>query len=280
MRAAPALLAAILIAAAGCAPGASPSMPPAVTPTDPGDGAASAPAAVATATGGPFGRHDTPPGGVASFLEFPGGGAGTCFYEGTGAPSVRLDVGPFPTAVCTFDFTPGQTVDLLLVGPDGSEWARTERADDAGIAIWELDDLPDPFEGEYTVRATQADVTVQSTTSTFEWGSLAGMFIPEEIRIGETGRLFVAGGQTGQRIPTYLYFAPEDSYLGPDGTLGYRFAADVGQVELNANREGRMAFTPQSGDPTGHYLVVVDGGPAASSTEEPPVVYLMFEVRP
>jgi hypothetical protein len=304
MRPVPALLAAIVIVAAACSPGAGSSAPIAtVTPvsdvlapsasstpvpdvatsTDDG-GAASGPAPTATRTPGPFGRHDTPPGGVAAFLEFPGGGALFCAADEPGPPTLRLDLGPFPTAVCAFNFTPGHTVDLLLRGPDGSEVARTEVADEAGIAAWDLADLPDPFEGEYVVRATQADLTVESTATTFTFETLAGMFTPEEIRIGETGRAFVAGGHPGERISAHLYFAPEEGFIGPNGELGYRFTADVGPIELNANREGRMALTPQPGDPTGHYLLVVNRERDDSATPDPAVeseeIFLMFEVAP
>ena len=272
-------LVAIMVAVAACGPAATPPRPSAPSATgEPtsaastdlaGGGAPSSPGAIANAptTPGPFGRHDTPPGGVADFVAFEGGAGGFCQRVGSGPPSLGLGLALLPAAVCAFDFAPGETVDLVLRS-GGDEWRNQVVVDEFGVGEWDLADLPDPIEGDYTMLASQGEKHVE-LTQTLEVNTLEAMFLPSPIRIGETGRMVLAGGLPLASMPAYLYYAPEDGFIGPDGTPGYRFVADVGPVEMNANGEGRMAFTPQPGDPVGFYMIIVNPRPASQPTPEP-----------
>ena len=271
----------MVVVAAACGPATGP--PGSSTTGEPssagssglgGGGASSSPGAIANAptTPGPFGRHDTPPGGVADFVVFEGGAGGFCQRVGSGPPSLGLGLALLPAAVCAFDFVPGETVDLILRS-GGSEWRSQVVVDESGVGEWDLADLPDPIEGDYTMLASQGEIHVE-LTQTLEVNTLEAMFLPSPIRIGETGQMVLAGGLPLASMPAYLYHAPEDGFIGPDGNPGYRFVADVGPVELNANGEGRIAFTPQPGDPVGFYMVLVNPRPAGSPTPEPSLLTL------
>ena len=170
--------------------------------------------------------------------------------------------------MCAFDFAPGQPVDMVLRHSGGAEWRNQLVVDEFGVGEWDLTDLPDPIEGDYTMMAAQGEIHAQ-TTHTVKVDALETMFLPDSIRIGETARMFVAGGLSLASMPAYLYYAPELGFIGPDETSGYRFVADIGPVELNANGEGRIALTPQPGDPVGLYMVIVNPRPAGPPTPEP-----------
>lgn len=269
-------LVALVVAAAACGPATGPSAPSATgAPPSAGSssvaegGASASPGAIANAptTPGPFGRHDAPPGGVADFVAFEGGAGGFCGRDGSGPPSVGLALRSLPAAVCAYDFVPDETVDLILRS-GGSEWRSQVVVDDSGVGEWDLVDLPDPIEGDYTMLASQGEIHVEMT-QTLEVNTLEAMFVPDAIRIGETGRMVLAGGLPLASMPAYLYYAPADGFIGPDGIPGLRFVADVGPVELNENGEGRIAFSPQPGDPVGSYMVVVNPGPEGPPTPEP-----------
>jgi hypothetical protein len=272
-----ACLVAMVVVAAACGPATGPPAPSAGgepssagSSSVAGGGASSSPGAIANAptTPGPFGRHDTPPGGIAEFVAFEGGAGGFCGRVGSGPPSVSLGLRSLPAAMCALDFPPGETVDMTLTRPGEFEWRNQVVADELGVAEWDLADLPDPIEGDYTMLASQGDIHVEMT-QTLEVNTLEAMFLPVPIRIGETGWMVLAGGLPLASAPAYLYYAPEDGFIWPDGTQGYKFVADVGPVELNAIGEGRIAFTPRAGDPVGMYMVVVNPRPAGLPTPEP-----------
>jgi hypothetical protein len=274
-----AVLAAVVVVTAGCGPAAAPSAPPgtatpavSTSPSGFGVGAgatASSPGlGVAPPTQDPFGRRDTPPGGVAGFLDFGFGAGDLCGESEPGPPALRLEVAPIPVAVCAYGFQPGQPVDLVLRGPDGAESRSQVEADASGLAEWDLDDLPGRIDGDYLIRGTQGDVTVEATSGVVI-DSIAGLFLPGEIRLGETGRVLVAGGVPGAALPAYLYF-DDGTDTSPDVPgRGARYVADVGPLQLDANGEGRIELTPQPGDPTGTYVVVIDPAPAGEPSDEP-----------
>jgi predicted small lipoprotein YifL len=275
-----AMMAAMVLAAASCGPGGPSSLPPATGTTASGSGSTTSigggaepstptPSEVgnAAATRGPFGRHDTPPGGVADLLDFGAGAGNFCEAFEPGPPSVRLAQIPLPAAVCAYDFLQGQTVDMLLRGPDGAERRSQRTVDEFGIAEWDLTDLPDAIQGEYLIRATLGQISVEATSRVAS-EALEGIFLPDAIRIGETGRMFLAGGPAGGSLPAYLY-AAEDVGEGPDRTSRLRFAADLGPLQLDSNGEGRIGLTPQPGDPPGFYVVVVNPPPVGSPTPDP-----------
>jgi hypothetical protein len=272
-----AILIAFVVALTACGPRDAPSAtgelgPSATADAGAGGGEPASPDPASTASvepgpegPSPFGRHDTAPGGVAEFLDFRGGGGGHCVADEPGAPSVRLEVFPLPLAVCAFGFAPGESIDLLLRGPDGSESTNRQLADGSGKAIWDLDDLPDRIQGDYSLQATQGERRAQGDMRV-EFDSIRASVLPEDIRIGETIRLFVAGGAPMSSVPAFLYFAPQGGVPGPDGSPAYRFAADIGPIELDANGEGRMALATRAGDPPGSYSIVVDAPLTAVAT--------------
>ncbi len=271
------VLLACTLAAAACGPAAAPSAAPATGTPLPsagssgaaGGSASSSPGAVANvpATPGPFGRHDTPPGGVADFLEFGAGGGNFCNAVESAPPWVELAEMPLPIAVCAGGFPIGATVDLVLRTPDGKESRNQQVVDPTGVAEWDLTDLPDPIQGEYLVQATLGDITVEGS-SRIESERLEGDIIPDSIRIGETAWLFLAGGLPNASLPAYLYAATEQTESGLEGP-GLKFTADMGPLQLNANGEGRVALSPQPGDPPGSYVVVVSPLPLGAPTPDP-----------
>jgi hypothetical protein len=204
---------------------------------------------------------------VAEFLEFGAGGGNFCEMFESAPPWVELAELPLPIAVCAGGFPIGATVDLLLRTPDGQESRNQQVVDATGVAEWDLTDLPDPIQGEYLVRATLREITVEGT-SRVESEGLDGIVLPDSIRIGETARVFLAGGLPNASLPAYLYAATEQTESGPEGP-GLRFTADIGPLQLNANGEGRIGLTPQPGDPPGFYVVVVNPLPVGSPTSDP-----------
>jgi hypothetical protein len=204
---------------------------------------------------------------VAEFLEFGAGGGGFCPAFGAAPPWVQLTELPLPIAVCAGGFPIGATVDLLLRTPDGQESRNQQVVDEIGVAEWDLTDLPDPIQGEYLVRATSQEISVEGS-SRVESERLHGLILPNSIRVGETARLFIAGGLPNASLPAYLYAATEQTESGREGP-GLRFTADIGPLQLNANGEGRVTLTPQPGDPDGFYVVVVNPPPVGSPTADP-----------
>ena len=275
------LLLTMLLLMASCGPAAGPSVPastatPAAAASASGFGVGAggptgSPPLLGNApspTQDPFGRRDTPPGGVAGFLDFGFGAGDLCGELEAGPPAIRLEVAPIPVAVCAYGFQPGQPVDLVLRGPDGSESQRQVEADASGFAEWDLDDVPGRINGDYLIRGTQGDVSVEATSGVVI-DAIAGLFLPGEIRLGETGRVIVAGGVPGAALPAYLYFEDATAIPTDVPTRPARYVADVGPLQLDANGEGRIELTPQPGDPTGTYVVVVDPAPAGEPSEEP-----------
>lgn len=199
--------------------------------------------------GSPYGRHDTAPGSVATFLTYAAGGGGLCVGNPeSGPPSVELDSNPIPVSLCAFNFVPGATVDMSLQGPGG--WSRKSQgiADELGTVAWELNDLPSPIQGEYALRASQDQTDVRSTARV-SYDDLRWAVLPyESVRIGEKAQLFVTGGPPGGAVPAYLYSPGQD---------GLQFAAQIGPVHLDENGEGRIPLTPQRGDQPDRYLVAV-----------------------
>jgi hypothetical protein len=270
------VLAAFIVATNACGPAAGSGtlvtaapIPSAGSPVSGSGRATSSPGVVADgpATPGPFGRHDTPPGGVAEFLEFGAGGGGFCPIFEFAPPWVQLAELPLPIAVCAGGFPIGATVDLLLRTPDGQESRNRQVVDEIGVAEWDLTDLPDPIQGEYLVRATSQEISVEGS-SRVESERLDGLILPDSIRIGETARLFLAGGIPNASLPAYLYAASEQTESGLEGPK-LRFTADIGPLQLNGNGEGRVALSPRPGDSDGFYTVVVNPPPVGSPTADP-----------
>jgi hypothetical protein len=161
-------------------------------------------------------------------------------------------------SVCAYEFVPGEAVDVDLSGPHGWVWNGRQVTDEVGAATWELDSLPMPIAGDYVLRGFQGQVEI-ATPVPVRFESLDAGVIPDEVSIGQTLRLVVAGGPSDTSVPAYLYFALPDQY---------RFTADLGPVALDGNGEGAMALTPRSGDPPGNYMIIVPWPPGAENTDE------------
>jgi len=287
IRRATVLLAGVALTASGCGAGPGASVPLIATPVQasrsapsatPGSGDSTAPvspsgAATSAADGGevatptpspedaaietqsPFSRHDAPPGSVAEYLGYGDTTGGPCGEAPErGAPWLELAV-HIPMSICAYEFAPGEVLDVDLSGPHGWVWRGLQVTDEVGAASLELDDLPTPIAGEYDLKATQgAFMTGQVVQVAFN--TLYAGLLPDEISVGETTRLFVAGGPPDTGVSAYLYFGTPE---------GYRFTADLGQVALDANGEGVMALTPRAGDPPGDYMIIVPWPPDAES---------------
>ena len=99
-----------------------------------------------------------------------------------------------------------------------------------------------------------------------------GHILPAVIRIGETAQLIVAGGPPDGLVSAHLYrFSSE-----PGAESGFRFAADIGPIELDPNGNGQLAISPRPGDPPGAYgVVVLPAGPAAPTAVGNPKILAM-----
>ena len=165
-----------------------------------------------------------------------------------------------PMVVCAYGFAPSEVVELVVSGPHGWVWRDRQAANELGGAGWEIDDLPVPIEGDFVLEATQGLVRIEKAVPV-RFDSLVAGVIPQQIAIGDTANLVVAGGPPDTAVSAYLYRVEQ-----PDG---YRFAADLGAVQLDANGEGSLALTPRSGDPTGTYLIEVPWPPGEEGGNGP-----------
>jgi hypothetical protein len=201
---------------------------------------------------------------VAEFLAFTTGGGGMCddTYEPP-QPSVDLGAG-IPMVVCAYGFVSGEAINLVLRGPDGWEKEDAPVANELGAALWEIDDLPVPVEGDYVLEATQGQVRINEAKSVMFDDLVAGV-VPQEIANGDTARLVVAGGPSDTDVSVYLYRAEEPVY---------RFAAELGELHLDASGQGSFALTPRVGDPPGTYLIEVPWPPGKELGNGP-----TFQVR-
>jgi hypothetical protein len=222
--------------------------------------------------GSPFGRHDTPPGSVATFLDFNAGGGGCAGTPDPGPPSIDIDLS-FPPVVCGFNFNPDGPVELVLHGPKGWQRKTKESPDETGTIEWDVDDLATPIQGDYAIDATQGTSRVVAQTR-LELDSVGAVVLPSEIRVGQTAHLLVAGGPPTGVLTASLYRAGSDHWV---------FAATIGKVHLDASGEARIALKSQEGDPSGRYLVSLGKGVEAefalSPASNPKVARIMDGLR-
>jgi hypothetical protein len=259
---------------AGCTTGGPPAASPAATPSTvaPTDipGGESAPVTVppevvtdspaANDNGGGqreptvFARRETPPGGVADFLEaIPGGGIeGPCVVNPPEEPpGLAMHTTILPATLCGLGFAPDEPVELLLRAPGGREWTAETSADDGGAFEWDLRQLPRRLQGEYFAQASQGEISVDGTFDVI-FESLTAAVVPRRFAPGRSTELVIAGGDPGQRVPVHLYRERKGEADGWD------FIADLGPVRLNDNGQARIELDSRRRDEQGTYMVLVE----------------------
>ena len=200
------------------------------------------------------GPRETPPGGVAEFLEaIPGGGIeGPCIVNPPqDEPGIAMHEVVLPTSLCGLGFIPGREVALLLRGPGGREWTAQITTDEYGAFEWEVEELASRLQGEYFARATQSETAPVERTFDVQLDSLVAAVVPRYFPRGGTTELVIAGGQPRQRVPVHLY-----RERSPDE--GFDFVANLGPIVLNDNGQKRVELRSRRGDERGKYMVVVD----------------------
>ena len=209
----------------------------------------------------PFSRHETPPGGVSSFIAFAFGEALLCSDDDDVVrPSAQIIVGNsgFPIGVCVSDVTPDVPVEAVVEGPGGWEWRDRAVADESGLASFSFDDLPSPIDGSYDLEALQGTQVLEDSL-VLELDALHAVVLPDPVAVGDETTLYVAGNEPEDVVSTYLY-------RSGDGQWDY--AADLGTVSLDAFGDGRLTLAPQDGDPIEEYKIFVIRNSARRSTWE------------
>jgi hypothetical protein len=239
--------------AAPTATSVSPTEPiethPTVTPTP---GVTLEPTAAPTPLD-PFGRHDTPPGGVAAQLGFfiPNLFGCARVYANIGpgqfARAVETLEVPGRTRICLLGFRTEEPVDVSVMGPGTTLTLASTIDFDGSLVTW-LTRLPDDPLGTYAVHVQQGELAADTTLEVIPPAGALGLAVPDPIHVGDAIQVWLAGLEPGSQVPAYLYRLE---------TGAWQFVADLGAVSIDDRGVGMIVLSSQPTDPTGDYRVEV-----------------------
>jgi hypothetical protein len=236
----------------------APSVPPTEAPPVETDPTVTAPPQVtpeptaAPTPPNPFGRRDTPPGGVAAQLGF--------FIPNLfGCARVYADIGPGQfvrtaealevpgrTRICLLGFAIDEPLDVSVTAPDGSGFTLPPTIDfDGSLVAW-LTRLPDDPFGTYAVHAQQGRLAADTSLEVVAPRSPLGVVVPDPVHAGDAIQIWLGGLEPRSQTPAYLYRLERGAW---------QFIADLGAVSIDDGGFGMIALSSQSSDPTGEYRV-------------------------